>query len=123
MRQNPSYVFFKLTAMTSAGEGPKGAANVPLTTTGSIAIDRSFYPFGVPVWIETTLPEKNGQQRPFSALFVTQDTGGAIKGAARADVFWGAGGQAEYYSGHMKQSGNFYILLPKSVAQRLNNLY
>lgn len=122
MWENPSYVFFKTSPITAGNEGVKGAANVPLTPVGSIAIDRSIYPFGLPVWIETTLPQPDGSQIPFSGLFITQDTGGAIKGATRADLFWGTGAFAEFYSGHMKQTGKFYILLPNSITQRLSSI-
>lgn len=105
MQQNASYVFFRENALKPA----VGAENVPLTAGYSLAVDRSFIPYGTPVWVETTLP---GEEELFSRLFMAQDTGGAIRGALRADLFWGQGERAEYLAGHLKTPGKMIVLLP-----------
>lgn len=110
---NPSYVFFTL--RDAATDGPVGALQVPLTPERSIAVDRSVVPLGTPVWLDTTVPANDGQPgpQPYRRLVLAQDTGGAIKGYVRADLFWGRGQQASYMAGKMKQEGRIYVLLPK----------
>ena len=112
MAKNPSYVFFTEQAPAS---GPMGAQGVPLTPGRSLAVDRKFLPLGAPVWVDTTAPELDGE-RPLRRLMVAQDTGGAIRGAVRGDVFWGAGPRAEHLAGHMKSPGRLFILLPRDLA-------
>jgi len=107
MRTNKSYVFFR--ALT--GPGPLGAQGVALTPERSIAIDRTILPMGLPVWINTTLPDAT--ETPFRRLMVAQDTGGAIKGAVRADVFWGPGARAARMAGGMKSPGRYWFLRPR----------
>lgn len=109
LAKNPSYIFFDLKDATAAG--PVGSLNVPLTPRRSIAVDRNVIPLGAPVWLQTTLPDE--QASPFHRLMLAQDTGGAIKGHVRADVFWGRGSEAEKMAGLMKQKGELYVLLPK----------
>jgi membrane-bound lytic murein transglycosylase A len=109
LAKNPSYVFFELRDAGAAG--PVGSLNVMLTPTRSIAVDRNVIPLGAPVWLQTTLPDE--QASPFNQLMLAQDTGGAIKGNVRADVFWGRGDVAEKMAGLMKQKGKIYVLLPK----------
>ena len=109
LEQNPSYVFFEL--KDDQAGGPVGSLNVELTPARSIAVDRSVIPLGAPVWLQTTLP--NESEAPFERLMLAQDTGGAIKGHVRADVFWGRGDEAEKLAGLMKQRGRLYVLLPK----------
>ena len=70
---------------------------------------------GAPMWLDTTVPEPEGE-RPLRRLVVAQDTGGAIRGPVRGDVFWGAGPWAEHVAGHMKSPGHLYLLLPRSLA-------
>lgn len=106
MNQNPSYVFFKKNKVSN--EGPVGSQGVPLMPYRSIAIDRSLWPYGLPFWLETTLPDK----QKFHQMMVAQDTGGAIKGAIRADIFLGSGKKAGHVAGLMKQKGRAFILLP-----------
>lgn len=106
LNANPSYVFFDI--RENIEEGPRGSLNVPLTAERSLAIDRNVIPLGTPVWIETTLPDGSAYQR----LMFAQDTGGAIRGPVRADVFFGTGSQAEKYAGEMKQTGRMFALLP-----------
>jgi membrane-bound lytic murein transglycosylase A len=109
MNLNPSYVFFRL----RDGDAPIGAQGVALTPGRSLAVDPSFVPFGVPVWLDTTDP---AQPQPLRRLVVAQDTGGAIKGPVRGDLFWGAGEDAELRAGLMKQTGRYYLLLPRAAA-------
>jgi membrane-bound lytic murein transglycosylase A len=106
--QNPSYIFF--TIRHDLEFGPRGSLNVPLTSERSVAVDRKIIPLGTPLWINTTLP---GTDEPYQRLVFAQDTGGAINGPVRADVFFGRGNRAEKLAGEMKQKGSIYALLPK----------
>lgn len=110
---NPSYVFFKEEQLADPKKGPKGALGVPLTPLRSIAIDASILPLGAPVYLSTTQPDTSSM---LQRLMMAQDTGGAIKGAVRADYFWGFGAQAGEKAGKMKQRGMMWVLLPKSAA-------
>jgi membrane-bound lytic murein transglycosylase A len=112
LSKNPSYVFFEL--RDAQENGPTGALNVALTPRRSIAVDRNVIPLGAPVWLQTTLP--NEAQSPLNQLMLAQDTGGAIKGHVRADVFWGRGDEAEEMAGLMKQQGELFVLLPRGFA-------
>jgi membrane-bound lytic murein transglycosylase A len=112
LSKNPSYIFFEL--RDAQADGPVGSLNVTLTPKRSIAVDRNVIPLGAPVWLQTTLP--NEQQSPLNKLMLAQDTGGAIKGHVRADVFWGRGDEAEKMAGLMKQQGELYVLLPKGYS-------
>jgi membrane-bound lytic murein transglycosylase A len=111
MQRNARYVFFRWIE----GDGPIGSQGVALTPGRSLAVDPAFLPLGVPVFLDTTWP---GSDRPLRRLMVAQDTGGAIKGPIRGDVFWGAGEAALAQAGRMKQDGRLYLLLPKAVAAR-----
>jgi membrane-bound lytic murein transglycosylase A len=106
MAENPSYVFFR----EIVGDGPLGAQGVALTAERSLAVDRDFVPLGVPVWLDADLGTERLQR-----LMVAQDTGGAIRGPVRGDVFWGFGATAEARAGTMKAPGEYYLLLPKTV--------
>jgi len=105
LNTNPSYIFFGLRDPTLPG--PLGSLNVPLTPERSAAVDPSYIPFGTPLWIDTTSPI-DGQ--PYRRLLMAQDTGGAIKGPVRIDIFFGFGAQAERLAGNMKQPGRVYAL-------------
>mgnify|MGYP005818433057 CR=1 FL=1 len=107
MRRNPSYVFFR----ELSGEGPIGAQGAPLTPGRSLAVDPRFVPYGVPVWLDADHPLE--ADAPIRRLLVAQDTGGAIRGPVRGDLFWGAGAKAEAAAGRMKSRGGYYLLLPK----------
>ena len=123
MNSNPSYVFFQL--RDDVKQGPIGSLGVPLTSERSIAVDRKYISLGLPVWLETTVPDTDTEDssenkasgsreaEPFLHLVFAQDTGGAISGAARADLFWGRGQLAEEYAGRMKQPGKLFVLLPR----------
>jgi membrane-bound lytic murein transglycosylase A len=114
---NPSVVFFKEEKLTATSKGPKGALGVPLTAQRSIAIDAQFIPLGVPVFLSTTQPNSDV---PLRRLMLAQDTGGAIRGAVRADFFWGFGAEAGERAGKMKQVGSMWVLLPKALAKTQN---
>ena len=88
---NPSYVFFREEKLADPSVGPKGALNVPLTTQRSVAVDPQFIPLGAPLFLSTTRPNSDA---PLQQLVMAQDTGSAIKGAVRADYFWGFGDDA-----------------------------
>ena len=107
MNTNRSYVFFK----TLEKDGPDGGEGVTLTPAHSLAVDHSLFPYGAPVWVDIDYPV-NGQSR-LRNLMIMQDTGGAIRGPVRGDVFWGYGEQAEKLAGPMKAKGHYWILLPK----------
>ncbi|MFY8095545.1 MAG: murein transglycosylase A [Niveispirillum sp.] len=109
MNTNPSFVFFR----RLEGEGPLGAQGVALTPGRSLAVDRTFIAYGVPVWLDAEDPVQ--AKTRFRRLMVAQDTGGAIRGPVRGDVFWGHGAEAEQRAGLMKSSGRYWLLLPKGV--------
>jgi membrane-bound lytic murein transglycosylase A len=109
LNSNPSYVFFTLREPDSSG--PVGALNVPLLPERSIAVDPDFIPLGSPVWFDTSLPGDDSM-RPYRRLVFAQDTGGAIRGPVRADLFLGFGENAERIAGGMRQRGKLYVLLP-----------
>jgi membrane-bound lytic murein transglycosylase A len=111
LNSNPSYVFFREEALPDPRIGPRGSLGVPLTPRRSIAVDPRFIPLGVPVFLSTTHPLS---QQPLRQLVMAQDTGGAIRGAVRADFFWGFGTEAGEQAGKMKQSGEMWVLLPKA---------
>lgn len=120
MWQNRSYIFFREVPIDDPALGPPGAQMVPLTPQRSLAVDRSLWAFGTPVWLQTTAPHGAGAARePFANLMVAQDTGTAIRGFVRGDVFWGAGEDAALTAGHMKSEGRMSVLLPKALAMRL----
>ncbi len=105
MAENPRYVFFRILD----GDGPVGAAGVPLTPGRSLAVDPHFVPLGVPLWLDSSDPDG----RPLRRLMVAQDSGAAIKGPVRGDVYWGAGEAAFDKAGRMKSPGTYYLLLPR----------
>jgi membrane-bound lytic murein transglycosylase A len=105
---NASYVFFR--ELPNTPNGPPGALGVPLTAGRSIAVDPRTIPLGAPVFLATTWPNSS---IPLNRLTLAQDTGGAIRGAVRADFFWGFGADAGKQAGSMKQGGKMWVLLPK----------
>ena len=107
---NESYVFFREVSEVPADKGPLGAMNRSITTDRSIAVDPAFTTLGAPVWIE-----KAGAA-PINRLMVAQDTGSAIKGAQRADIFYGTGTVAGRAAGRIKDSGRMIRLLPIQMA-------
>ncbi len=116
---NNSFVFFRVTEITDPHLGAVGAAKVNLTPLRSLAVDRSNWMFGTPLFIDTTEPpEAAGGPMPFRHLMIAQDTGTAIRGLIRGDVYWGWGETAAHNAGHMKSKGAMTALLPKALAQR-----
>lgn len=111
LNHNPSYVFFK-----TETRGPIGAINVDLTPGRSVAVDRRVFPMAAPAFVETRIPQVDGDGNivrwtKFSAFALNQDTGGAIRGPGRVDLFWGDGPYAEIAAGHMQERGDFYLLI------------
>ena len=115
LAQNPSYVFFR--ELSNGLSAPLGALGVPLTSEYSLAVDPRTIPLGAPVFLATTYPNDSA---PLNRLMLAQDTGGAIKGAVRADLFWGFGAQAAAQAGRMKQQGRLWVLFPKGGEPVLN---
>jgi membrane-bound lytic murein transglycosylase A len=112
MRRNASYVFFRELVGVPAESGPPGAQEVGLEALVSLAVDRRFWPLGLPVWIDTMTPRMMKGPERFRRLMIAQDTGSAIRGASRGDIFFGAGQDAAYAAGYMKAPGDMVVLLP-----------
>jgi membrane-bound lytic murein transglycosylase A len=110
LSENPSYVFFRPLKMDTLM--PPGALGVGLTAQRSIAVDPRFIPLGAPVFLSTSWPNSS---TPLQRLMVAQDTGGAIKGRGRVDLFWGVGDGAGNYAKRMKQQGRMWLLLPNAM--------
>ncbi len=111
MQRNARYIFFR----EIDGAGPVGAFGVALTPRRSLAVDPKALPLGAPMWLATTHPTSGA---PLQRLMVAQDTGSAITGAVRGDVFWGHGEPALAKAGRMNQQGRYWLLLPKAVVDR-----
>jgi len=112
MARNPSFIFFR----PLTGEGPIGSGGVVLTPGRSLAVDRRYIPLGVPLWLDTLDPLNPAA--PLRRLVVSQDTGAAITGPVRGDLFWGYGEQAAQRAGLMKHPGRLFVLLPKPPAPK-----
>lgn len=115
METDQSFVFFKELPVGDAALGSNGAEGVALTPMASIAVDLRHHAMGVPLFVDTATSNGHALQ----SLFVAQDTGGAIRGPTRADIFFGFGKQAEDLAGAMRSPGRLYVLLPKPLAARL----
>jgi peptidoglycan lytic transglycosylase A len=114
-RQNRSYVFFREVQLSDKDEAV-GAQGVPLTPGRSIAVDKALHVYGTPFFIEGELPIESEQSKtPFHRLMIAQDTGSAIVGPARADLYFGAGAEAGRVSGRLKHAMRFVILVPRSL--------
>ena len=114
-RQNRSYVFFREVNLSDKDE-PVGAQGVPLTPGRSIAVDKALHVYGTPFFIEGELPIETEQSKtPFRRLMIAQDTGSAIVGPARADLYFGAGAEAGRVSGRFRHNARFVILVPNSL--------
>ncbi|MGG5820435.1 murein transglycosylase A [Falsiroseomonas sp. HW251] len=112
-RANPSYVFFRLVDGLTPDQGPIGAMGVPLTPQRSVAVDRAFIPLGLPMWVHLRDPTARRDAPPAGRLVVAQDTGGAIRGPARTDFFWGWGHEAGERAGRMREENEVFVLLPR----------
>jgi membrane-bound lytic murein transglycosylase A len=109
MRKNASYIFFRLAEIADPGLGPPGAAGVPLTPGRSLAVDANLWRYGLPFWLEGALPGEPGPGR----LVVAADTGSAIVGPARGDLYLGTGAGAGVLAGNLRDAVGFVVLLPK----------
>jgi membrane-bound lytic murein transglycosylase A len=109
---NPRVVYFREEALADAAQGPRGAQGVQLTPGRSVAVDRAFIALGTPLWLDSTEPLS---PTPLRRLVLAQDTGAAIQGAARADLFWGWGDDAALLAGRTKQPLRLWALWPAGV--------
>lgn len=116
MNVNPRFVFFRSLPEGDPELGPSGAHNVPLTPFGSMAVDPGFHALGMPMFVQTTAPGLGGA---WSGLLIAQDTGGAIKGPVRGDIYFGTGYDAGQRAGTMNAPGRLWVLLPRKVGERL----
>ena len=121
MNEDASFIFFRELEIKDATLGPPGSQGVALTPGRSLAVDRSVHGLGVPVWLETDSPPPEALARvpKLARLMVAQDTGGAIKGPVRGDVFYGFGPAAEELAGAMQAKGRMTVLVPPAVAARV----
>jgi membrane-bound lytic murein transglycosylase A len=115
MQTDKSYVFFQEKPLGDPSLGPAGSLGANLTPLASLAVDPRIQALGAPVFVAAGGPD------PVHALMVAQDTGGAIRGAARGDIFFGFGAEAENRAGAMKAQGALYLLLPNGLATKLGN--
>jgi membrane-bound lytic murein transglycosylase A len=111
LNKNESFVFFQ----TLKNDSAYGAQGVPLTPGYSLAVDKTWVPYGTPTWLSTTISDEHQKTKPFNRLMVAQDTGGAIRGTVRGDVFWGAGKKASFLANHMRNEGRYWLLLPRQA--------
>lgn len=116
MNANPRFVFFDIEPEGDPRLGPKGSFGVPLTPLGSMAVDLNYHAGGVPMFVQTTAPGLGGS---WSGLVVSQDTGGAIKGAVRGDLYFGTGSDAGARADTVNAPGRMWVLLPRAVAERI----
>ena len=115
---NESYVFFRKLEALDENDGPLGAQGAPLTPDRSLAVDRRFHAMGAPVFVDIEPVVADGPD-PIRRLMIAQDTGGAIRGPVRGDVFWGAGETAAAAAGAMNARGRMFVLLPNTRADAL----
>lgn len=118
LNTDPSFVFFR---ELRGNDGPFGSANVSLTPGHSLAVDRKHLPLHALLWLSASYPDpasNDAPDVPFNRLMVAQDTGGAIQGEIRGDVFWGFGDAAEEIAGRMQNRGRYWLILPKALAER-----
>ncbi len=113
LRLNRSYVFFSASIDKDAGKQPLGGGGVALSPLRSIAIDSHIWPYGLPFYIDARLPWRGAELESFQRLMIAQDTGSAIVGPARADIFYGLGDAAGVRAGETRHHGQFFLLLPK----------
>ena len=115
MNHNQSFIFFRIADELADAQGPVGAAGMPLVPELSLAVDHTLWSYGLPVWLEGTLPGQHKEQQKVANLHLALDTGAAITGPARADYFWGSGDRAGFRAGLTSQNMRFVVLLPKSL--------
>jgi membrane-bound lytic murein transglycosylase A len=112
MQRNRSYVFFELETAFDPADGPTGGSGVGLTSLRSIAVDRGIWAYGTPFWLDARLPWEGPSPSAFRRLTIAQDTGSAILGAARADLYFGGGDEAGRCAGAIRHPCDFTVLLP-----------
>lgn len=116
LNKNDGFVFFRITKR----DGPQGSEGVTLTDERSMAIDRAYIPQSIPIWVDTNAPVPGkDEERPWRQLVIAQDTGGAIRGPVRGDIYFGGGERGADLAGRMKGKGRYYLLLPKATAERV----
>ena len=117
LNKNKSFVFFEPLKSDAA----LGSQGVALTPGYSLAVDMKWIPLGVPIWLSTERPiEHSSKQKTFQRLMIAQDTGGAIRGVVRGDVYWGAGDHATAIAGKMKNPGHYWLLFPRHAITQLH---
>ena len=116
MQRNRSYVFFSLQEDDGSGRGPLGGQGVGLSPLRSLAVDRSIWSYGLPFWITADLPWFGPVSTPFRRLMIAQDTGSALTGPARFDIFFGSGDDAGARAGDIRHGSAAYVLLPAQEA-------
>ncbi len=116
MQENRSYVFFRRDDSEDRRLGPIGGERVALTPLRSIAVDRGIWSYGLPFWIAAHVPWEGDAETRFGRLMIAQDTGSAILGASRADLFFGAGARAGSLAGRVRHEADFIVLLPAEGA-------
>ena len=116
--RNESFVFFDIDHSPARQIGPIGAAGTPLRPLRSIAVDRTLWPYGLPFWIDAEIPAVSRAPAPFRRLMIAQDTGTAIVGPARADIYIGAGDDAGAIAGDIRHPADMFVLLPAAFAGR-----
>jgi membrane-bound lytic murein transglycosylase A len=111
LEKNDSFVFFRVVKTDT----PIGSGRAPLTSGRSLAVDTRYIPFGAPVWVDTLVSVYPDEKKlvPLQRLVVAQDIGSAIRGVVRGDIYWGSGKEAAFVAGHMKNRGQYWVLLPK----------
>jgi membrane-bound lytic murein transglycosylase A len=116
MQRNRSYVFFQAEELSADAPGPTGAQGVTLTPWRSIAVDRAIWAYGLPFWIDADLPWHEPTPTPFRRLLIAQDTGAAIVGPKRADIYVGSGDEAGRIAGGFRHHGDMIVLMPRGDA-------
>ncbi|HET7411414.1 MAG TPA: murein transglycosylase A [Pararhizobium sp.] len=116
--QNRSYIFFRETPANNDSLGPVAAAKVPLSSGRSLAVDRTIHTFATPIFVSAPDLTHLDEGKPFRRLMLAQDTGSAIVGPARGDIFTGSGVEAGQLAGSIKHEAAFYVLIPKTAAER-----
>lgn len=116
IHKNKSFVFFENLKKPAA----VGARDTTLTPGYSLAIDKQWIPLGAPLWLDTKRPDiQKNNEKQFQRLMIAQDTGGAIRGFMRGDIYWGSGKIATFLGEHMKNEGQYWLLLPKNIFNKL----
>jgi membrane-bound lytic murein transglycosylase A len=113
LQANDSYIFLKVDESASRNEGPIGASGVSLTPIRSIAVDHKVWPYGLPFWVDVPSRQRDGAEIGFHHLVISQDSGSAIVGMNRVDIFFGSGPQVATEAGRLANKGRLIVLLPR----------